>query len=873
MPTSFRHSPLERFARRAAATAFVVSLLVTSLGCSPSFKGRCQTDADCGYGQVCDATSGERLCKAACGDLACSKISIRSVPVTDASAATNGFYAADGGVPIPVSVVVADGVGMPAASAELAVNGVTLAATGPAILSGSTRTFAFQVPASLGVLGSEAPLGFTVTAKDVAGGSVAATIPGRLKIDDLGPAVANLAIATAPQFTDASGVHWYRQSLGGTVEVTASVTDAGSGVNPNSLRLVLQSDAITRVDSGAVAGPDSGTTTYHFFIPRLGGSPGQIAAGGQGLIRFQVSGADNLGHPLHLTATGQIGIDGQAPAAPTLNLTGQYPPATGPGSGCGAGTLCGHDGAHFWRLGDDGAILAFSATDGAGGSGLDTGSGATCDLGTGQPACAVQYPGVAGGGGVSYHFTVNPSQLILATDSAGNAQVSATVAVRDAVGNLSLPASAPLSVTRVKWVRQFGAALSSLNTAPILTPPIGATSPQRQLIIAGAGTASPNDSIYSLGLDGAVLGSAGHAAVPPITSVPTAMSFSVRSKSLFVLTNSANVYVFGLTSSGPAFGPAVCSLGPAGQSSGSPTLVGWPGLPEMALVSDAGNNRVQVISGDTGCTMVTNAYVPTAANVLGTPTADGNSPSANVYVPAGGSDIATLTWDSNVLSLVTHSSINLAKTIAPVAIVGDLFFADNKGPQYHRYNRSLSSVWGGSDGMMDPLATIPAGSGPVVNGNLVFGFDDSQNGSLRAFYANTIGLNLAGAVAFSYPSLTSSAGRMSPVSVAGQNTIYFTDSGNRELVALQYTSSGSSAVKWKYQGDPTSLGSKDTTFTGGGAEPVIGADGTLYFVDGSSVYAIMTDTGGGATPAGGTNWPRVAFDNCNSGNSSYTNCQ
>jgi hypothetical protein len=861
LPTSFRHSPLERFARRAAATAFVVSLLVTSLGCSPSFKGRCQTDADCGYGQVCDATSGERLCKAACGDLACSKISIRSVPVTDASAATNGFYAADGGVPIPVSVVVADGVGMPAASAELAVNGVTLAATGPAILSGSTRTFAFQVPASLGVLGSEAPLGFTVTAKDVAGGSVVATIPGRLKIDDLGPAVANLAIATAPQFTDASGVHWYRQSLGGTVEVTASVTDAGSGVNPNSLRLVLQSDAITRVDSGAVAGPDSGTTTYHFFIPRLGGSPGQIAAGGQGLIRFQVSGADNLGHPLHLTATGQIGIDGQAPAAPTLNLTGQYPPATGPGSGCGAGTLCGHDGAHFWRLGDDGAILAFSATDGAGGSGLDTGSGATCDLGTGQPACAVQYPGVAGGGGVSYHFTVNPSQLVLATDPAGNAQVSATVAVRDAVGNPSLPASAPLSVTRVKWVRQFGAALSSLNTAPILTPPIGATSPQRQLIIAGAGTASPNDSIYSLGLDGAVLGSAGHAASPPITSVTTAMSFSAITKRLYVLTNSSSVYVFTLTGAGPGSAPYVCTLG-AGSSSGSPALLGSNGVNEVAIVADAGNNRLQAVSGNGTCSIITNLFIPAASNVLGTPTTDGLSPTSNIYLSSGGTDITHLTWDGTSLVLsAAHNSVAL-NVITPVPVVGaNLFFGDDN-KNYTSFTTAFSSRWTG------PALAAAAAAPPVIHDGYVYGSAGTVDGLLHVLDANT------GTQAWQFPNDGTKLGSISPPAPSGLNTVYFTDSVNHELLGVAYSKGSTATVSrvWAFTGESNFRGA-DTRFTGGGAEPVIGADGTLYFVDGSSVYAIMTDTGAGATPVGGTNWPRVAFDNCNSGNSSYTNCQ
>jgi hypothetical protein len=860
-PTAFRPSSLERF-----AAAGVVSLLVASLGCSPSFKGRCQTDADCGYGQVCDATSGERLCKAACGDLACTKISIRSVPVTDAPAATNGFYAADGGVPIPVSVVVADGVGMPAASAELAVNGVTLAAMGPPTLSGSTRTFAFQVPASLGVPGAEAPLGFTVTAKDVAGSSVVATIPGRLKIDDLGPSAANLAALTAPQFTDTSGVHWYRQSLGGAVEVTASVTDAGSGVNPSSLRLVLQSDGTTRVDSGAVAGPDSGTTTYHFFIPRLGGSPGQIAAGAQGLIQFQVSGADNLGHPLHLTAAGQIGIDGQAPAKPTLDFTGQYPPASGQGSGCSAGAgpgtlLCGHDGAHFWRLGDDNKSLAFSATDGAGGSGLDTAAGSTCDFGTGQPACAVQHPGGSGGGAVTYHFTINPSQLNLLTDPAGNAQVSVTVAVRDAVGNVSPSASAPLSVTRVKWVRQFGAALSSLTTAPILTPPIGATNPQRQLIIAGAGTASPNDSIYSLGLDGAVLGSAGHAASPPITSVSSAMAFSASTKTLFALTNSSSVYVFPVSNSGPTALPSVCNLGPTASSSGSPVLVGFPSLPEVAIVADAGNGRVQVISGTGGCSITTNLLVTTISNVLGSPTTDGAPLSANIYLPSGGADIAHLTWDGMRLTLLTHTIVNLNAITGVLPVGTGLFFGDDN-KNFASFTTSFTSRWTG------PSLAAPIAAGPIIHDGYLYGLASAVDGQLHVLDVST------GAQSWQFPSDTTKIGSISVPVIGGSNTVYFTDSANRELVAVQYSKvpSATTAKVWAFNGESNFRGA-DTRFTGGGAEPVIGADGTLYFVDGSSVYAIMTDTGAGATPAGGTNWPRVAFDNCNSGNSSYTNCQ
>jgi hypothetical protein len=856
LPTALRPHPLKRFVQGAAraAAAAAASLLFASLGCSSSFKGHCQTDADCGYGQVCDATSGERLCKAACGDLACTKISIRSVPVTDASAATNGYYAVDGVTTIPVSVVVADGVGAPAASAELAVNGVTLAATGPATLSGSTRTYAFQVPTSLGIPGTEAPLGFTVTAKDVAGNSAVAVVAGRLKIDDLGPAAANLAILTPPQFTDATGVKWFRQSLGGAVEVVASVTDAGSGVNPSSLRLVLQSDTSKRVDSGAVAGPDSGTANYHFFVPRLGASTGQIAPGGQGTIRFQVSGADNLGHPMHLTAAGQIGIDGQAPTmTPALDFTGQYPLAN---AGCGAGTLCGHDGAHFWRLGDDGAVLAFSATDGAGGSGLDTGAGASCDFGTGQPACAVQYPGGAGAGAVSYKFTVNPSQLTLATDAAGNAQVTATVAARDAVGNVSAPASAPLLVTRVKWVRQFGPALSSLNTAPILTPPIGATNPQRQLIIAGAG--ATNDSIYSLGLDGSILGSAGHLASPPITSVNSATAFSANTKNLYVLTNST-AYVFSISALGPSASAFVCSLG---LSSGSPIILGSTRSNEIAIVADSLNNQIVALSGNGSCIVRGLAIVPNANKVLGAPTTDGAAGVSNIYVPSGGNDVTHLFWDGVALAVSSHTGIALNVVTAPLLVGPSLIFGDDN-KNYASFTTNFGARWTGPT-----LAAVPS-LAPVVHDGYVYGAAGAVDGHLHALYEGT------GLQAWQYPNDPAvKIGTISTPVIARLSALYFTDSGNSELVALPYsTTPGQSALPvWVFKGQSNFRGA-DTRFTGGGAEPVIGPDGALYFVDGSSVYAILTDTGAGATPVGGTNWPRVAFDNCNSGNSSYTNCQ
>jgi outer membrane protein assembly factor BamB len=57
------------------------------------------------------------------------------------------------------------------------------------------------------------------------------------------------------------------------------------------------------------------------------------------------------------------------------------------------------------------------------------------------------------------------------------------------------------------------------------------------------------------------------------------------------------------------------------------------------------------------------------------------------------------------------------------------------------------------------------------------------------------------------------------------------------------------------------------------SEPTLGADGVLYFGTASGqVFAIATDSKGFAVPST-SNWPRVQFDNCNSSNTSNSNCQ
>ncbi len=787
--------------------------------------------------------------------------------VTDYLAADNGYYPRGAAFKIPVSVTVDDigGSGVKAVALNVAGTKVADGAFDSGIGSPTAGKWLFMVPTLLAATaGTEGAIPFTLTVTDNAGNTASDVVPVNnpvLKIDNAGPTATTIAYVTGPQFTDGMGLKWYKQSLAGDIEVTAVVSDAGSGVNRLSLALVLTSDITKKVSTGSATGPDNaGTGTFHFFIPRS--STNGIANLAQGNLQFQVAGADNLGNPMRSSTTGTIGIDGQSPTAPTLTFTATYPAAD-----CGAGALCGHDSAHFLRLGDDNKSVPFSANDGTGGSGMNTSAGATCMFSTptgelpvqSQPACTVTYPGGSGTGSVTYHFTLNPSTLGLNTGTNGEGIVTAKVTAQDFVGNASAETSTNLLITRVKWVRLFGTTVTSLSGPPILTPTIGTA---QQLLVAGTGNA--NDSIYSLGTDGSQIGKAGKGATPPISAVSTSMAFSANTNKLYVLTNTSSVYVFPVTAAGPATSVTACNLGISGSTAGGPAILGSTTANEVAMVSDPGNNRVQVISGNAGaCTGVTSTVIAGASNILGAPTTDGApGASSKIYVPSGGTDITNLTWDGGTLALSTHNSISFNVT-TPVAIANALFFGDDK-QAYHAFTTAFVSSW------TTPALATQVVTTPVVNDALMYGSAGAVDGHLRAF--ETVG----GTQAFQYPSSdTTKIGLISPVVIGGSNTDYFTDSTNHELVALQYIKGkpATTSVLWTYKGQNNFRGANDVGFVGGGPEPTIGPDGTLYFVDGSKVYAIQTDTGASVVPTSGSNWPRVAFDNCNSSNSSYTNCQ
>jgi hypothetical protein len=161
---------------------------------------------------------------------------------------------------------------------------------------------------------------------------------------------------------------------------------------------------------------------------------------------------------------------------------------------------------------------------------------------------------------------------------------------------------------------------------------------------------------------------------------------------------------------------------------------------------------------------------------------------------------------------------------------------------------------------------------PVVGNGLVIGAADINDGLLRAFLASD------GSTAFSYNPTAPAKSALSPVAISGTvPPVYYFSDGSGELnAAAQSGTTGASPLSWASPFKGKIAVGMDLSFANYGTEPVIGPDGTLYFAasnaSNANVYAIMTDTGPGVAP-GPTNWPRVGFDNCNSNNSSLTNCQ
>ena len=784
---------------------------------------------------------------------------IGAVTVTDNPAAgDNGYYAASGGITVPVSVPVDDGAGSGVASATLTVNGQTVLPTGSSSV-GTVKTFVFAVPAMLQTPGSEAPLSFKVNATDNAGNAVTQTASASLKIDAAGPVVHSVATNTVADAVVTS-IPWFNQSGSGDIDVKANITDLGSGVNLSSLKLVVQGTS-TRVDRPGMVMRDAGTDNYHFQILRSGGP---VGLGQQGPVTYQVIALDNLGHPQKADVAGStssvstLGIDG---LAPTITFTPTYPAS---GTGCGLGVVCGHDGSHFWRLGDDGSALSFTAAD-PGGSGPNLASAATCTIAGGTP-CIVSYPGA------SYSFTINPSKLLLTstgnagnTDSQGEGTVAVTVTAKDAVGNQASNGPVNVKVTRLRWVKQF-ASVTNIRGSPVVTPPIGSGASAKSLILL-AGTNTAADPIFALDKTGAVVSSAGHA--QGITTVTNNMAYSPVTNTLYVTQDGSRAVNAFTVAAGGLSAAYSCTLSTnsAAKTSGPPAIFGTNSVDEVALVSDTGQHKLWALSGASGTCTLGAPSLAIGTTSLGPPTTN----NATVYLSYGDTGIATVAFSAtNGFRSLTLK--DLGETIVgQMALATSLFFGENRN--YHSYSADVgTNLWTAANAgkMFAPIT-----SSPIVAQSLVFGFAGAGDGHLRAFNQSGSAV-VAGTEAWQSGTL----GAVSSVVIgAGGGVAYLTDGGNNELVAQPFTSSTAGSPAWNFVGDNATKNSLNLGFSGPGSEPTIAGPstdqaGVLFFgADNGNFYALMTDSTGSFVPTAGTDWPRVGFDNCNSGNSSYINCQ
>ncbi|MCA1829143.1 MAG: hypothetical protein LC689_19645, partial [Myxococcales bacterium] len=387
------------------------------------------------------------------------------------------------------------------------------------------------MPGSVQTAGSETPVDFTVIGTDTGGHPTptAAAGHGQLLIDDAGPTVQGVTIIGG---VDVSGIRWFKAAATGTIDAQANLVDAGSGVDPASLTLVLDGTA-TRFDTGTPscgAGQSAQQVICHFAIPLSA-----VPAGSQRKIQFAVAGADKAGNALKAN-TAAVGIDGKAPAitftignAGSTGNTTTYPASFADcnGSASDPAVYCGHDGSHFYRAGDGKYSLTFTVSDvyptppDDQGSGVDTASGG-CSIAGSTATCTVTYNSTNG----TFNFPANFATATFASGADGTGTVSVIVTAKDAVGNLATSSPLSLNVTRLKWMRSMGAMITSPKGSPVVT-----SIPTAQVILAG----TDHDAlgpIASLAPDGAVLWRAGHTDAVAITSN---VAYSSATKRLYMV--------------------------------------------------------------------------------------------------------------------------------------------------------------------------------------------------------------------------------------------------------------------------------------------------------------------------------------------------
>jgi hypothetical protein len=786
---------------------------------------------------------------------------VNSIVIPQNAGNPGGWYAQSAAA-VPVVITVDDAAGSGPASVTMTSPAGPGSSSSGTAAGGTAVSYTINVaPSAFGSATGLSTNTVAVTTTDAVGNtSAAVTSTQTMKIDNQAPVISNVTLVTAPKVTLGSGgsaVNWYKQSDPGLIEVDADITDgAGSGLNTATVGLFNGS---TQLDNGSPTIPGSGST-FKFFIARSGSAP-LIGAGAQGqLPAISVVAKDKVGNT-GTQAAPNIGIDGQVP---TVSITPVYP-----NGDCASGVaFCGHDGSHFWRRGET-ATLTISGGDGSGGAGFQglAAEVVSCSIGDSalsSKGCGSLTAGAAGSWTLVPDFT-GVTLAGVANDSTGTADISVTI--RDAVGNqASLSAPVSLGVTRVKWIRSLG--LGSL----VASNPIVTSSPVPMVIAAGTTVTAPGP-IATVSPGGVVLGTFGNnGTTVQLGAIGGDLTYSSTTNLLYAFTQATGtVFALHLKSDATGFDTFASNNGLTNLI-GAPAIVAGAGG-EYVLASD--DSFVGVFSlhcsptvGGGSCSQkdsVKKTGTTAWGSHVSTPVTDGTK----VYVGHDSNTIAQVPISDGTFGTVVDAAG--PKMLGNAAVAGDAYVADILGAhlKYSAFTTATfaaDAAWTGG-GQSNPAAATPTSS-PVVASSMVFGtFDD---GHLYGFSAATGSSTSAG---FQFPSATGNNtgfGTLSAPSVGSDGVVYLGvtnfpagGGGKSNLVAI--STSGTPAVVWNYRGSGTAL-----IGAGGTSEPVIDSSGTLYFGDSAGqLFAIITDSPATNTSGG---WPRVGFDNCNSGNSAFS-CQ
>jgi hypothetical protein len=306
------------------------------------------------------------------------------------------------------------------------------------------------------------------------------------------------------------------------------------------------------------------------------------------------------------------------------------------------------------------------------------------------------------------------------------------------------------------------------------------------------------------------------------------------------------------------------NAGPAAAISGAPAVMAGASSDYVFIseqdTADIPNSHRLYVGVSNGANCRTGAFSPVTVGTgfVRSPSTDGT----NVYLTYQDTGVAKVPFSTTTgFGAVVTKDMSFAAPLGNPAVVGaNLYIADFKNYQAYPQDLSTTGIWStpATNGKMSALITAP----PVVSNLLLYGVAGSGDGSLRVFNTND------GSPAFTYLS----GGANSQVALGLDGTIYFTD-GKNELNAIVRNGTGANlASTWSAPFNGKNIASfPPITFSSTPPEPTLASDGTLYFAADNAVYAVVTDAV--KSPITITGWPRIGFDNCNSNNSSATNCQ